>query len=698
MLDRSIQRRSRAFRLALVAGAAALILPAAAAAQDDDATEVGEVVVTARHYVPTSNTSATKTDTPLVETPASITVITRDQIDVLGMTNLQQAVRYTAGTTGETFGADSRFDWLTIRGFKPVEFIDGIQAPVGSVSTVGLDLWAAQSVEVLKGPAGVLYGATPPGGIVNVTTRRPEAETHGEIQALAGNFSNYQLAADVTGSISGDGAVNARLTGLWRQSDTQIDGADVQRYYLAPAVSWNINERAHFTLLGFYQKDENHGGDGGFLPAAGTLLPNPNGKIPVSRNVGEPGYNFFGRELYGAGYEYSHAFGEHVVFVQNLKYMRQNENFVSVYGTGLQSDNRTLNRSNFIFPEDIENFGVDTRLQIKGSTGGFEHAALIGVDYLNVKNQTDFFFGSAPSLDIYNPVYGAAIPAPFFALAPYIDTNSDQTGIYAQDTIKYDRWRVTLNAREDRLRGPVKDEAFTWRAGVNYIFDSGLAPYVAYATSFQPVGGATFAGVPFDPTEGKQIEAGVKFEPRHMPRYVKWFASGAVFQLTQENVLTNDPAHAFFSVQQGEVEVKGVELESVARIRERLSINASYSYTDTEVTKSNGADLHKQLPAVPKTKASVLVDYTMQEGSFAGLGGGVGVRYLGSSYGDAANTLKSEAETLTDLLLHYDRAHWRLALNANNLFDKVYVQSCSDLATCFYSQRRQVMVTLGRKW
>ncbi|MDB5453947.1 MAG: TonB-dependent siderophore receptor, partial [Caulobacteraceae bacterium] len=652
----------------------------------------------ARHYVPTSSTSATKTDTPLVETPASITVITRDQIDVLGMTNLQQAVRYTAGTLGETFGADSRFDWLTIRGFKPVEFIDGIQAPVGSVSTVGLDLWGAQSIEVLKGPAGVLYGATPPGGIVNYTSRRPEAEGHGEVQGILGTFNNRQIAADVTGSLSGEGVVNGRLTALWRQSDTQITGADVQRAYLAPAVSWNISERAHFTVLGFYQRDENNGGDGGFLPALGTLLPNPNGKIPVKTNVGEPGYNFFGRELYGVGYEYSHAFGEHVTFVQNLKYMRQNENFVSVYGTGLQSDNRTLNRSNFIFPEDIRNFGVDTRLQIAAQMGAVEHAALIGVDYLDVKNDTDFLFGSAPSIDIYNPVYGAAIPAPFFVLRGYINSESKQTGIYAQDTIKYDRWRVTLNARQDHLTGPVKDDAFTWRAGLNYIFESGLAPYVAYATSFQPVGGADFGGNPFSPTTGKQFEAGLKFEPRHMPRSVKWYAAAAVYQLTQENVLTNDPAHLFFSVQQGEVEVKGLELESVARIRERLSINASYSYTDSEVTKSNGADLHKQLPAVPKNKASVLVDYTFQTGPWAGLGGGVGVRYLGPGFGDAANALKSEAETLADLLIHYDRSNWRLALNANNLFDKVYVQSCSDLNTCFYSQRRQVMVTLGRKW
>ncbi|HET9160105.1 MAG TPA: TonB-dependent receptor plug domain-containing protein, partial [Caulobacteraceae bacterium] len=279
MLMRSTTiRPSRRFKVALLAAAASLGFAGAALAADEDSTEVGEVVVTARHYVPTTNISATKTEVPLVETPASISVVTRDQIDVLNMTNLQQAVRYTAGTLGETFGADSRFDWLVIRGFKPVEFIDGIQAPVGSTQTVGLDLWGAGSVEVLKGPAGTLYGATPPGGIVNYTSRRPEAEGHGEIQGLLGNFQNRQLAADVTGPLDGE-RLTGRLTALWRESDTQIKGANVKRYYVAPALTWNISDRTHLTLLSFYQRDENHGGDGGFLPAQGTLLPNPHGVI-----------------------------------------------------------------------------------------------------------------------------------------------------------------------------------------------------------------------------------------------------------------------------------------------------------------------------------------------------------------------------------------------------------------------------------
>jgi iron complex outermembrane recepter protein len=689
-------RTARGLRRALMCGAAAAFM--AAGAGGAVAQEVEELVVTAPNYVPTTNLGATKIAIPLVETPQAVTVITRDQIDVLNVQNLQQAVRYSSGVVGENFGPDERYDWLTLRGFSPVEYIDGLQSPVGSVPNVGLDLWGAESVEILKGPSGVLYGQTPPGGIVNITLRRPQADLHGEIQGQLGSFDDRQIAGDVTGSLVGDGVLQGRLTALWRKRETQLDGTRSRRYYVAPALTWNVGADTQLTLLAYYQNDRAHGGDGGFLPAVGTLLPNPLGQIPVSFNAGEPDYNLFTRKQWGIGYEASHRFNDHLTLKQNLKFSRQDENFVSVYGAGLQADNRTLNRNNFIFPEDIRSFAVDTRGELTGSTGPLEHLLLVGVDYRKLKNNTDFEFGSAPPIDIFNPVYGQPIPAPFFVLPDYIDSTSKQTGLYAQDFVSAGAWRVTLSARQDWLRGVVHDDAFTYRAGVNYLFSSGLAPYVSYSTSFLPTNGADFSGNPFQPSKGEQFEAGLKYEPRNLPKDVRIFASAAVYDLTQKNVLTNDPDHQFFSVQTGEVEVKGVELEGVARIRERLSLNASYSYTDSEVTKSNGADLHKRLPIVPKHKASALADYTFQDGPLAGFGAGLGVRYLGSSYGDAANTLKSEDETLFDAIVHYDRDDWRLALNVTNIGDKVYVQRCSDLNSCFYSSRRTIVVTLGRKW
>src|SRR5882672_2080187 len=338
-------------KLLWLSGAVLVLTTAPSFAQETGSLE--EVIVTARNYVPTTNLAATKIAIPLIETPQSISVITRDQIDVLNVQNLQQAVRYTAGVIGENFGPDERYDWLTQRGFQPVEYIDGLQAPIGSTSNVGLDLWGAESVEILKGPSGVLYGQTPPGGLVNLTMRRPQEEFHSEFQAQYGSFDDMQVAADVTGTLAGDGAVTGRVTALWRDRDTQTDFVSSEREFIAPSLTWNIGTATQLTLLTYYQHDDVKGDGGGFLPAEGTILPNPNGHIPVEFNAGEPDYNRFEREQYGLGYEVHHKFNDALSIHQNLKYSRNNSDFFSIFGSGLQADLQTLSRLNFIFPEDI---------------------------------------------------------------------------------------------------------------------------------------------------------------------------------------------------------------------------------------------------------------------------------------------------------------------------------------------------------
>src|SRR5881227_603288 len=275
-------------RVARIAvGGAALLAIALAEAQTTagqgqaQSEPLAEVVVSAPRYVPDTNISATKIAIPLIETPQSISVITRDrlrgldqrygdQIDVLDFQNLQQAVRYTSGVIGENFGPDERYDWLTLRGFNPVAYIDGLQAPIGSVPNVGLDLWMADSVEVLKGPSGVLYGQTPPGGLVNITSRRPQQDLHYEGQLQYGSFSDQQAAGDITADLGGDGTFLGRLTGLWRHRGTQTDGVTSTRGLIAPSLTWNMGSATHLTFLGYYQKDNVRGDGGGFLPAQGT--------------------------------------------------------------------------------------------------------------------------------------------------------------------------------------------------------------------------------------------------------------------------------------------------------------------------------------------------------------------------------------------------------------------------------------------
>lgn len=680
-------------------------------AGDDEVEPVlEELIVTAPRYVSTGSRSASKADRPLTEIPQSVTVISRDQIDLLEWNSLQEATRYTAGAVGENFGPDIRYDWLTVRGFNPLQFIDGLQAPIGSVTNVGTDLYGFESVEILKGPSSVLYGQTPPGGIVNMTSRRPQREFSGELGAQYGSYDHMQINGDVTGPL-GD-MVSYRLTGLYRSNETQTDFVDGDRTYLAPALTFDISDRMRLTLLGYYQEDDIANWAGGFLPAAGTLLPNPNGKIPVSRSMGEPGVNLYYREQYGAGYDFTYDFSDTFSLQQNLKFFSADARQRGTYGQGfvdadfdgVPDDYRTVNRATFPFDEEVDSFSVDTRGYLTLQTGGARHDVLVGFDYRRYEAKSAFGFasstfppGSVPTLDVFSPVYGVPFVDPP-ANIPFTDQVQKQAGLYVQDSISIDKLIVTLSGRQDWVDSDnsgtdVEDDEFTYRVGLNYIFDNGLAPYVQAASSFQPVAGADFFGNPFRPTTGDMFEAGLKFDGRNFGEGINFFASAAVYSLEQKNVLVADPDHLFFQVQTGFVDVQGFELEAVTRIRERLSVNASYTYTDTEVGEAKTA-----LPAVAKHKASLLLDYTLQEGGLRGLGGAFGVRYLGSIYGDPANQWETPSVTLYDAVVHYDTLNWRLAVSASNLSDKEYVARCSSAIDCFYGTKRNVIASVTRKF
>jgi iron complex outermembrane receptor protein len=442
------------------------------------------------------------------------------------------------------------------------------------------------------------------------------------------------------------------------------------------------------------------------------MLPNPLGTVPVGRNLGETGYNFFKREQWSAGYDFTHRFNDRFSIQQNLKYFDVKVDSRAVFGAGLldadfdgvPDDYRTVNRFDFPFNERIDSMTVDTRAYLDlGDGSGVDQSLLFGVDYRDYDGFSEFGFGVAPAIDLFEPVYDAVIPPA--ALFPSIDETREQVGVYLQDQVKAGRFILTLNARNDWVDrkptggGNQDDEEFTYRVGANYVFDNGIAPYVQTSTSFQPVSGATFDGDPFEPTTGDQIEAGIKYDGRTLGRGVRLFGSLSAYEIVQENVLTPDPVNLFFSVQEGEVEVKGIELEVTARIRERLTFNLAVTSIDTEVTEtSDPAVLGNEMVAVPDMLASALVDYTFQEGPLAGFGFGLGLRHRGEMYGDGANLFQSDDVTVYDAILHYDTANWRVAVNASNFTDEIFVDRCSSTSNCFYGTRRLVTGSVTRKF
>lgn len=687
----------------------------------ETATSVGadeeELVVTARRYVPEGSLTATKTDAPLIETPQSISVITRDQIDLLNFIDVQQSIRYTAGIVGENYGPDLRYDFLTLRGFTPVQYIDGLQAPIGAtITNVGVDIYGFETVDILKGPASVLYGTTPPGGIYNLTSRRPANELGGELGVKYGTDDYKQVQGTVTGPFSD--AVSARLTGMYRDRGSQVDFVEAQRAYVAPAATLKLGERTRITALGFYQYDKVDGDTNGFLPVFGTLLPNPLGRVPISTNIGEPDYNSYKRNQFGVGWDLSHAFSDAITFQQNTKWFRVKESQQVIYGggglldadfNGTPDDFRTVNRFNFPFREAVHEFAVDNRVRAEFTTGAIENTLLVGLDYRNYRDVSEFGFAFASPIDLFDPVYNAApITTPPFG--PFANQRIKQTGVYLQNQAKIGGLILTLGGRNDWVKNnnrnadtETKNDKFSYRVGANYIFESGFAPYISYATSFQPVAGVDASGNDFVPSVGKQIEGGIKYDARNLGPDVKLFATASLFRIKQENVVTtaNDPANPFASVQTGEVEVEGGELEIVSRIRERLSVNAAYSYTDGEVTKSNGPDLGAPLETQPKHKLSGFADYTFQDGTLAGLGLGFGGRYLSKAPGSLPGPFNpqvffTKSTTLFDALVRYDFAGWRVAVNGANIFDKKFVGRCAGPANCIYGQRRQVILSLTK--
>lgn len=656
-------------------------------------------------------TTGTKTDTPLIETPQAITVITRERMEDLGATNLATALRYTPGVTGEAFGIDNRGGGLNIRGFSATDtglYRDGLRFRNTPFVNTPIDPYSAERIEVLRGPASVLYGQAEPGGLINVVSKRPTATPLYEVELGAGNFNLYEGKFDLSGPIDREGKLLYRLTGLARDSNTQVDFVGHDRIFFAPALTWRPTDDTTLTFLSNYQEDR-MGWAIQFYPAQGTVLPNPNGRIPVNRFTGEPAFDEYNLVQYSVGYEFEHRFNDAWTVRQNAKYNHLDNQQHGVFGNGLQADLVTLDRYGDQGDSKLDSFIIDNQVQSKFATGGFAHTLLSGFDYQRHKFKDtgrSWDVDTTTPFNIFNPVYGATLSNP----QVYMDTTAtqDQMGVYVQDQIKlWDKWAFLIGGRydwaqtetEDRLNltnTTQKDHDFSWRVGLVYLSETGLSPYASYSESFVPVIGTNIAGGAFAPETGKQYEIGVKYQPPGWNSFV----TVAAFDLRRQNALTPDPNDNNFSVQTGEVRSRGVEVEAVAQPLPGLKIIGAYTFLNTEITKSNVDGEEGQRPfGIPEHAASLWADYTIQNGALAGFGGGSGVRYVGSTFGDTApNTLKVPDYTLVDAALHYNLGNFRFQVNANNLFDKDHIAACQNLNGCFYGTSRTVIGTVRYRW
>ncbi|TWT09981.1 TonB-dependent siderophore receptor [Reyranella sp. CPCC 100927] len=665
-----------------------------------------------RGFVAPQSAAGTKTNTKVLETPQSISVITRDQLDAQGAQTITQAMRYSAGVGADLYGTDGRSDWFVIRGFGADVYVDGLRLPkVNNTSASGgfanfrVEPYALERIEVLRGPSSVLYGRANPGGVVNLVSKDPPSEPFYEANAQVGTRSRFQGSFDVGGPVTADKTLLYRLTALVRDADLQVKGGTDDRIAINPAFTWRPDAQTSLTVHAMYLHDSNRH-TVSFLPASGTLLSNPFRKLPTNFNDGQPGFDRYKKNEAMLGYRFSHQLDDVWTFRQNLRYAHLDLDYRTMYGTGLRADQRTLTRFGYQARPSLDSIAVDNQAQAAFSTGPVRHTVLMGVDYQwqHLKTRT-WGTASVPTLDIVNPDYNQVIPN-----LPVTGRGTEtqrQLGIYAQDQIRWDRWALTIGGRQDwtqqvnrnRLNGSVvrqDPDHFSWRAGLVYLSAIGLAPYISYSTSFQPTSGTTFSGTPFKPTTGRQYEAGVKFQPTGFNSAV----TVSFFHTTQQNVLTADPdpTHRGFSVQTGAIRSKGIEVEGTLSLTNNLRMIGSLTLQDVKVTKSNGADLGKRPYAIPHTMASLWADYAHPVSDRVTVGVGGGVRYLGRTAGSVDNSLMVPGVTLFDAMAYVDVERWRLSINAANLFDKAYVAYCSGGTGCNYGARRTVIANLRYRW
>ncbi len=666
-------------------------------------------------FVATQSVSGTKTDTPIREIPQSISVVTQDQIEAQGAQNVSQALRYTPGVFSEINGESAHYDETRIRGFRPYSYLDGLLLPLNRFyGTPRIETWGLERIEVLRGPSSVLYGQNSPGGLINMISKKPKDVAFGEIELQTGSYDRMQGAFDFGGPATADKSVLYRFVGLVRDADTMVDYAKDRRQFFAPSVTIR-NLDTSLTLLGQWGKDQG-GYPQTFLPAQGTLYYNPNGQIPRNRFIGEPGWDNFSREQWSVGYQFDHRFNEVWQFRQNLRQMSVDATWQAHRSEGLQPNLISLERGAYSQSTDASTFNVDNQLQADFATGPLQHKLLFGLDYVNTKGNWDFrvafptmWGGPITPINVFKPSYGSLPPAALTPRNNNFDTQK-QTGIYAQDQIKFDRWILTLGGRhdwsevstEDRLLNSFvseKNQATTWRAGLSYNFDNGVTPYVAAATSFEQEIGVDAFGDPFKPTTGIQYEAGIKYQPVG----TKSLFTAAIFDLKRENIVTANPV-TFIATQAGEARVKGLELEAKVSVTDRFDLTASYSYLDSDITRStNPYEIGRPLPMTPQNQASGWMDYVV----LPGMKIGGGVRYVGENYSEVETRepLLIPSVVLYDAMLQYDFSvlaqslkGLSLRINATNLFDKYYVTYCYQYAYCSLGPGRTVLATMSYRW
>ena len=668
--------------------------------------EETEIVVTGEqetgYRVPDAST-ATRTDTPLRDIPQSIQVVPRQVIQDQQITRIGDAVRNVSGVQQQSGGSRSTFDRFYFRGFSNVNdgvLRNGLRDRIGS--RVPSETANLERIEVLKDPGSVLYGQGILGGAVNLITKQPLSDPFYTIEGTFGNFDFYRGAVDLSGPLNAEKTLLYRLNASVESSGTFIDFFDTQRYFIAPVLSWQISPNTKLTLEAEYLDSRLQDDNG--LPAVGTVLPNPNGKIPLNRNINEPG-DKDNRTALRVGYNFEHRFSENWQIRNAFTRTFSNVDQKLTLPTALQADNRTLQRGYFYdgrgsFSNEI--YTMDTYIVGKFKTGSIQHQLVTGFDlFKQIDATTDAVISSQAPLDLFNPVYGRSSGPVTSSLQN--EFTYQALGIYIQDQITLaDNLKLLLGGRFDLVNQKQEDfvaattrfqqdEAFTPRVGIVYQPIPAISLYASYGRAFQQNFGTTLDNTLFVPERGTQYEVGIKADLSN-----RISATLAFYDLTRSNVVVPNPNNTRFSILTGEQRSRGIEFDIAGEILPGWNIIAAYAYTDAIVTEDTRPLLvDNQLNNIPQHSFSLWTTYTLQEGALQGLGVGLGLFYVGDRQGNLTNTFELPSYLRTDAALFYKRNNFRTALNIKNLFDITYFESAASNLSVYPGAPLTVQGTIG---
>lgn len=657
-------------------------------------------------YVATASTAGTKTDTPLIETPQSVTVVTRQELDDRNVQTLTEAVAYTPGVRTQESGYDPRFDAFSIRGFDVTYngiYRDGLRLPGANMSIFKVEPYGVDSVTVLRGPSSALYGLGSPGGLVDITSKRPTEQAFGEIELQAGSYDWLQGQFDIGGPVDKDGQWLYRLTGVLRDADAPnvYNGGTNDMTFIAPALTWKPSDDTRITFLSEYLKSE--------TPASMPFYGWTGTSSDVfSNNYGD--YNALNQEQWRIGYLAEHEINSVFTVRQNLRYGSANTEVRYSGTSALDTNTNIASRYTGYVQDYLDSFVVDNQLEGNFTTGAVQHKLLVGLDYSYLALSGGIGYGLASDYDLNSGQPLGPTEDPALTASSYRQ-RQNQVGFYVQEQAEFDRFILTLSGRQDWVdtdaidlindtEQNIDDSEFTYRAGLTYLFDNGIAPYVSYSTSFAPNIGVDINGDPFAPTTAKQIEGGVKYQPAGFDG----FFAASIFQINQNNGLVTDSTNPLFQVQTGEVRARGFELEGVANLGAGWRVRGAYTYLDLENVSGDPETIGLAPSGQPENSFSFWADYQFQPGTkLVGLGVGAGVRYVGATWGDSLNTFQNDAYTLVDAKLSYDFSYlnaklkgWSLQVNAQNLLDEEYT-TC-DVGYCYLGAPRTVLAGLKYRW